>query len=105
MRAPSKGLSTRNVLCIGLMVIYAPIRQKSQIFNLGHDYSLWIRNFMVMMKKPVNLDFETWPTAIIRPNSQNSNIRHDGILSIGDFMLMIKNHFALFHLILEVYNL
>jgi hypothetical protein len=41
-------------------VAYTPIRPKSQIFNIGHDYTLWIRNFMVMMKKPENLDFETW---------------------------------------------
>jgi hypothetical protein len=40
-------------------VAYSPIRPKSQIFNIGHDYALWIRNFMVMMKKPENLDFET----------------------------------------------
>jgi hypothetical protein len=40
-------------------VAYSPIRPKSQIFNIGHDYALWIRNFMVMMEKPENLDFET----------------------------------------------
>jgi hypothetical protein len=33
-------------------VAYSPIRSKSQIFNIGHDYVLWIRNFMVMMKNP-----------------------------------------------------
>jgi hypothetical protein len=33
-------------------VAYSPIRPKSQIFNIGHDYALWIRNFMVMMKNP-----------------------------------------------------
>jgi hypothetical protein len=33
-------------------VAYSPIRAKSQIFNIGHDYALWIRNFMVMMKNP-----------------------------------------------------
>jgi hypothetical protein len=32
-------------------VAYSPIRPKSQIFNIGHDYALWIRNFMVMIKK------------------------------------------------------
>jgi hypothetical protein len=54
---------------------------------------------MVLMKKPENLDFETWPTAIIRPKSQNSDIRHDDILSIGNFMMMmINNQFALFQL-------
>jgi hypothetical protein len=41
-------------------VAYSPIRPKSQIFNIGHDYALWIKNFMVMMKKPDNLNFETW---------------------------------------------
>jgi hypothetical protein len=42
-------------------VAYSPIRPKSQIFNIGHDYALWIRNFMVMKKISENLDFETWP--------------------------------------------
>jgi hypothetical protein len=41
-------------------VAYSPIQPKSQIFNIGLDCALWIRNFMVMMKKPENLDFETW---------------------------------------------
>jgi hypothetical protein len=72
-------------------VAYFSIRPKSQIFNIRHDYARWIRNFMVMMNKPRNLDFETWP--IIRPKSQHSNIRHDGILSIRNFMLMKNNHF------------
>jgi hypothetical protein len=31
-------------------VAYFPIQPKSQIFNTGHDYALWIKNFMVMMK-------------------------------------------------------
>jgi hypothetical protein len=66
-------------------VAYSPIRPKSQIFNIGHDYTLWIRNFMML-------------TAIIRPKSRNSNIRKDGILSIENFMLMINNHFARFQL-------
>jgi hypothetical protein len=42
-------------------VAYSSIRPKSQIFNIRHDYALWIRKFMVMMKKPKNLDFKTWP--------------------------------------------
>jgi hypothetical protein len=42
-------------------VAYTPIRPKSQIFNIGHDYTLSIRNFMVMIENPDNLDFETWP--------------------------------------------
>jgi hypothetical protein len=33
-------------------VAYSPIRPKSQIFNIGHDYALWIGNFMVMKKNP-----------------------------------------------------
>jgi hypothetical protein len=33
-------------------VAYSPMRPKSQIFNIGHDYALWIRNFMMMMKNP-----------------------------------------------------
>jgi hypothetical protein len=63
VRAPSKGLTIRNVFVLDLWlfapVAYSSIRPKSQIFNIGHDYALWIRNFMVMMKKPENLDFET----------------------------------------------
>jgi hypothetical protein len=64
VRAPSKGLSTRNVYAFDPWssppVAYSSIRPKSQIFNKGgHDYTLRIRNFMVMMKKPENLDFET----------------------------------------------
>jgi hypothetical protein len=69
-------------------------------FNIGHDYALWIRNFMVMMKNP--------RTSILRlgPMAHGHNpakvpkfkIRHDGILSIGNFMLMINNHFARFQL-------
>jgi hypothetical protein len=57
-------------------VAYSSIRSKSQIFNIEHDYGLWMRNLMVMMKKPENLVFETWPNSI-RPKSQNSNIRDD----------------------------
>jgi uncharacterized protein YacL (UPF0231 family) len=44
-------------------VAYSSIRPKSEIFNIGHDYTLWIRNFMVMMKTPKNLDFENGPMA------------------------------------------
>jgi hypothetical protein len=35
-------------------VAYSSIQPKSQIFNIGHDYALWIRYFMMMMKKPKN---------------------------------------------------
>jgi hypothetical protein len=105
VRAPLKGLSTRNVFLLdpwsSAPVAYSPIQPKSQIFNIGHDYALWIRNFMVMMKNPRTSILRLgpiWPMAIIRPKSRNSNIRHDGILSIGNFMLMINNHFARFQL-------
>jgi nucleoside-diphosphate-sugar epimerase len=40
---------------------YSSIQPKSQIFNIGHDYALRVKIFIVMMKKPENLDFETWP--------------------------------------------
>jgi hypothetical protein len=53
---PSIGLSTRNVFFI--IVICACGLLPNPIFNIGQD-ALWIRNFMVMMKKPENLDFET----------------------------------------------
>jgi hypothetical protein len=33
-------------------VVFSPIQLKSQILNIGHDYALWIRNFMAKMKKP-----------------------------------------------------
>jgi hypothetical protein len=64
------------------------MRPKSQNFNIGYDYAPWLRNFMVVMKKPENLDFETWPNGHNLAKIQNSNIRHDGIRSIGNFMLM-----------------
>jgi hypothetical protein len=75
VRATSNGFNTRNIFCIepmgscacGLLLNPA----KVPIFNVGHDYALWIRNYMVMMKKPENLDFETW--------------------SIGNFMLDKKS--------------
>jgi hypothetical protein len=53
-------------------VAYTPIWPKSQIFIIGHDYTLWIRNFLVMMKKPENLDFETWSN-VPRPESGQSS--------------------------------
>jgi hypothetical protein len=39
-------------------VAYSLIRPKSQIPNIKHDGTLWIGNFMLMMKKPKNLEFE-----------------------------------------------
>jgi hypothetical protein len=56
-------------------VVYSSIRPKSQNFNIGHDYALWIKNFMVMMKKPENLDFETWPNGPWPKSSQSPAIQ------------------------------
>jgi hypothetical protein len=39
-------------------VAYSLIRPKSQIPNIGHDGALSIVNFMLMMKKPKNIEFE-----------------------------------------------
>jgi hypothetical protein len=39
-------------------VAYSLIRPKSQIPNIRHDGTLTIGNFMLMMKKPQNLEFE-----------------------------------------------
>jgi hypothetical protein len=68
-------------------VAYSPIRTKSQIFNKGHDYALWIKNFMVMMKNSRTSiwDLVQLPTVIIWLKSRNSNIRHFASLSIGKF--------------------
>jgi hypothetical protein len=62
-----KGLSTRNVFVLGprssARVAYSPIQPKSKIFNIRHDYALWIRNFMVMMKNPRNSILRLGPMA------------------------------------------
>jgi hypothetical protein len=81
-------------------VAYSPIRPKSQIFNIWHDYALWIRNFIVMMKNPRILILRLGPMAHGHNPTKvpKFKIRHDGILSIGNFMLMIKHHFARFQL-------
>jgi hypothetical protein len=39
-------------------VVYSLIRPKYQIPNIRHDGTLSIGNFMLMMKKPKNLEFE-----------------------------------------------
>jgi hypothetical protein len=39
-------------------VAYSLIRPKSQIPNIRHDGTLSIGNFMLMMKKPRDLEFE-----------------------------------------------
>jgi hypothetical protein len=75
-------------------VAYSPI----QIFKIGHDYALWIRNFMVMMKTPRTSIFRLGPMAHGHNPAKVSKFKYDGILSIGNFMLMINNHFARFQL-------
>jgi hypothetical protein len=56
VKASLEGLSTKNDFCIGPMVICACGHllnpAKSQIFNIGDDYALWIRYFLVMIKNP-----------------------------------------------------
>jgi hypothetical protein len=74
---------------------YSPIRPKSQISNVGHDGTLSIRNFILMVKELKNPNFERFELhwlilAIIRPKSQISNVGHDGTLSIRNFLLMLK---------------
>jgi hypothetical protein len=103
VRAPSKDLSTRNVLCIGIMVIWACGLHPNAAKVPNFQYRAWLYS---MDQKCHGDDEKTrdtrfwelpqWPTAIIRPKSQNSNIRHDGILSVRNFMLMINSHVALF---------
>jgi hypothetical protein len=43
---------------IALLLVYSLIRPKSQIPSIRHDSTLSIGNFMLMMKKPMNLEFE-----------------------------------------------
>jgi hypothetical protein len=101
VRAPSKGLSTRNVLCIGPMVICACGLYPNPAKVPNFQYRAF-RAWLYSMDKKIHgddektresrfLDFVQCPTAIIRPKSRNPKIRHDGILSIGNFMLMINN--------------
>jgi hypothetical protein len=79
-------------------VAHSTIQPKFQIFNIWHDFALWIRNFMVMMKNPEILDSETWPMTHGHKPAKVTKLytRHDGILSIGNIMLIINNHFARF---------
>jgi hypothetical protein len=105
VRAPLKGLSTRNVFCIGLMFICACGLLPNPAKVPNFQYRAWLcsmdQKFHGDDEKTQESrfwDLTKWPTAIIRPKSQNSNIKHDGILSIGNFMLMINNHFAKFQL-------
>jgi hypothetical protein len=72
---------------------YSPIRPKFQISNVGQDGTLSIRNFILMVNKLKNPNFEPLSSvgpilAVIRPKSQISNVGHDGTLSIWNFILM-----------------
>jgi hypothetical protein len=103
--APSKGLSTRNVFCIGPMVICACGLHLNPAKVPNFQYKAWLysmdQKFYDDDEKPPESrfwDLAQWTTAMIRPKSQNSDIRHDGILSIENFMLIINIHFARFQL-------
>jgi hypothetical protein len=61
---------------------YSSIRPKSQISKVGHDGALLIKNFLLMVNKLKNPNFESL--------SQISNVGHDGTLSISNFLLMLK---------------
>jgi hypothetical protein len=105
VRAPSKGLSIRNVFCIESMVNWACGLLPNPAKVPNFQYRAWLcsmdQKFHGDDEKTQESrfwDLAQWLTAIIRPKSQNSNIRHDGILSIGNFMLMINKHFARFKL-------
>jgi hypothetical protein len=39
---------------------YSPIRPKSRISNVGHDGTLSIRNFLLLLKELKNPNFETF---------------------------------------------
>jgi hypothetical protein len=76
-------------------VAYSSIRSKAQICNLGHDYALWIKNFMVMIQKPENLDFKNGPMANGHNPAEvlkNSNKRHTGILHQNFFDCLTKKN-------------
>jgi hypothetical protein len=77
-----KGLSVRIIFSLGLMIIWAcgllPIRPKSQNSNIPHDGTLSIRNFKLMLKKPMDLNLEhpcsMGTMDMIRPKSQNTSM-------------------------------
>jgi hypothetical protein len=103
MRAPTKDLSTRNVLCIGLMVICACGLHPNPAKVPNFQYRAWLYSMDQNGNDEKTRESRFWdlvqcPTAIIRQKFQNSSIRHDDILTIGNFMLMINNHFARFQL-------
>jgi hypothetical protein len=80
--ARSKGVSVRIIFSLRLMVICAcgllPIRPKSQNSNIRHDGTLSIRNFMLMLKKPMDPNLEPLcymgSMAKIRSKSQNTSM-------------------------------
>jgi hypothetical protein len=81
IRARWKGLSTSIVLNLRPMVICVCgllSNPKSQNSNFWHDGTLSIRNFMLMLKKPMDPNFETLSSkslmAMSRPKFKNSNI-------------------------------
>jgi hypothetical protein len=56
---------------------YSPIRPNSQISNVGHDGTLSIRNFILVVNKLKNLNFEPlssigpyWPSSGQSPKFQ-----------------------------------
>jgi hypothetical protein len=105
VKAPSKGLSYKNVFFIGPMVTCACYLLSDLAKVSNFQYRAWLcsmdQKFHVDDEKtrgPWFWDLVQRPTVIIRPKSQNSKIRHDGILSIWYIMLMINNHFARFQL-------
>jgi hypothetical protein len=77
MMARLKGLSVRIIFNLRLMVIYAcgllPIRPKSQNSNIRHDGTLLIRNFMLMLKKPMDPNLVI-ALVMIRLKSQNTSM-------------------------------
>jgi hypothetical protein len=97
VRAASKGRSTRNVFCVGPMVICACGLLPNPAKVPSFQYRAWLCSLYQKFhgddektRESRFWDLVQWPTAITRPKFQNSNTRHDGILSIGNFMLMIN---------------
>jgi hypothetical protein len=92
-----KGLSVRIIFSLRLMVICAcgllPIRPKSQNSNIRHDGTLLIRNFMLMVKKPMDSNLEPLCSmgsmAMIRSQVPSPKIQvcYDGALSIRNLIL------------------
>jgi hypothetical protein len=89
IRARWKALSAKIVLSLKHMV-----RPKSQNSNIRHDGTLSIRNFWLMLKKPMNSNFE--PLRFIGFNGHDPakvpkvKYRHDGALSIRKAQLIIS---------------